>query len=125
MNHCLQELAAPAVAFYGQCPPLRAYQGLPNVAGLGELNLLGRFLFIAFQARISRTCELRLEFFNPALGVDEFLFPRVERVAGTTDIDLQFFARAPGLKRITTAAFDVGLKIFGMDIFFHRFACFR
>ena len=125
MNHSLQERVAPAEAIYGHCPLLRAYRGLPNVAVLGGLNLLARFLFVAFQARISGTCELRLEFLNPAFGVDEFLFPRVERVTGTADIDLQFFAGAPGLKRIAAAAFDVGLKIFGMDIFFHRFACLR
>jgi len=91
----------------------------------GELYLFARFarfLFIALQACISRTCKLRLEFFNSTFRVDEFLLSRIERVAGTADINLQFFPCASGLKFIATTAFDGGLEIFWVDIFFHRFA---
>ena len=87
-----------------------------------ELVLLARFLFVAIEACISRSSKLRLEFFDSTFRVDEFLLSSIERVAGTTDIDLQFLLCASGLKCIATTTLHCGLKIFWVDIFFHRFA---
>ena len=71
------------------------------------------------KAAVASCGEFALEFFDPTCTVDIFQLAGIERMAGVTDVDLQFFPRAASGKCITTTASHVGFMIFRMDFFLH------
>ena len=83
-----------------------------------QLLLLGSRLLVR-EACIGTSSELVLEFFNPACGVDELEFARVERMANVANVDLQLFPRAAGSKAVATTAGHLGFEIVWVNAVFH------
>jgi hypothetical protein len=66
------------------------------------------------------SAELLAEAFDATGGIDELLLAGEERVAGTTDIDVDLGDRAAGDEGVATGAVDVAISIFGVDFGFHE-----
>jgi hypothetical protein len=66
------------------------------------------------------SAELLAEAFDATGGIDELLLAGEERVAGTTDIDVDLGDRAAGDEGVATGAVDVAISIFGVDFRFHE-----
>jgi hypothetical protein len=64
--------------------------------------------------------ELLAESFDATGRIDEFLLSGEERMAGATDVDVDFCDGAAGDKGIATSAVDVAISIFGMNLRFHE-----
>jgi hypothetical protein len=64
------------------------------------------------------------EFFAESLDatgrIDEFLLSGEERMAGATDVDVDFCDGAASDKGIATGAVNVAISIFGVDFGFHE-----
>jgi hypothetical protein len=63
---------------------------------------------------------LLLEPLYSAGGINIFLFAGIERMAHRADFRVDFFRRAAGLERITTAAVNHHLIVFWMYSLFHN-----
>src|SRR4029079_13019356 len=61
-----------------------------------------------------------LEALDSAAGVHQLLFPRVERVAGRADVDVDLRLRRTGLELGAAGAADVRGYVLGMDSSLHR-----
>lgn len=61
------------------------------------------------------------EFVDPACGIDEFLFPRVKRVAVGADLNMKIMTdRGTGAKLVAATASHGDFAVFGMNARFHR-----
>ena len=57
---------------------------------------------------------------DPSRSIDNFLFTRIERMARGTDFDVQlFFQSRTRFELVSTAANDLKILVFGMDLGFH------
>jgi hypothetical protein len=67
------------------------------------------------------------ESFNPARGIDKFLFSGKERVALCADTDFDVITGGFGFPNFAAGADDLRTSVFRMNIFFHFFAkpCFK
>lgn len=77
-------------------------------------------LFAAFETRVTGCGEFLLEFIDPASRIYKLQLARVERVALIANVDLQFLSSAARHEFVPTATRYLGLKILGVDAFFHR-----
>ena len=83
-----------------------------------QLLLLGS-RFLVREACVGTSSEFVLELFDPACGVDELEFARVERMANVANVDLQLFPRAAGSKAVATTAGHLGFEIVWVNAVFH------
>ncbi len=71
------------------------------------------------KAGVRSGSELVLELLDPARGVNELEFARVERMANVANVDLQLFSSATGLKTVPTTTGYLGFKVLWMNAVFH------
>src|SRR5688572_18017011 len=93
----------------GRRPSGLRSRGLGRLGGLlrsGSLRSLGRLLCgLPLLRRLH--AELLVEPFDPALGIDQLLPAREERMAGGTDLKVQLGLGRPRLERVAAGATDL------------------
>jgi hypothetical protein len=88
-------------------------------AAMEKLLLLWSRLLLVCKAGVRPGSKLVLELLDPARGVNELEFARVERMANIANVDFQLFSSATGLKAVPTTTTYLSFKVLWMNAVFH------
>lgn len=75
-----------------------------------------RLLLLPFEAGVPSSRKLGLEFFDPTFRIDKLLFPCIEGMADTADIDLQLLTRAARGEFVAATTLHLANVVFGMNV---------